>query len=211
MNDGTLQVAQTEPLVRPQPAPTARASAADGPSGQPQRVMAIPSIEPESASTEPTDRSIPPAMTTTVMPTATTTRSGTWLMTIWRVCQVQKLRLARPKTPTSARSTSSRPRLSPNPARRGRIRVGRGRVGGVVSAMDVVRPRCGCFSRFIGPPFCALGHGPEAGWHLTVPAGRLSGSTKVEQKGGPPVPIQNLHIENYRGFGRFEMSDLGRI
>ena len=56
-----------------------------GTRGQPRSVMAIPSTAPESASTEPTERSIPPPIKTSVIPTATTSRSGTWLTTLWSV------------------------------------------------------------------------------------------------------------------------------
>ena len=120
MNEGIDQATQTAPLRNPQAAPTARQSATDGQSGQPQPAMAIPSTAPESASTEPTERSIPPAMTTSVMPAATTIRSGTWLTTLWSVRQVQKFRLNSPNRTIKADRTSSRPRTSARPARRRR-------------------------------------------------------------------------------------------
>ncbi|MCY1418153.1 hypothetical protein D9M71_337040 [compost metagenome] len=52
---------------------------------QPQPSIATLTADAARASTEPTDRSIPPIIRTKVMPTASTIRSGIWLARVLKV------------------------------------------------------------------------------------------------------------------------------
>ena len=76
MNDGMLQCTLTNPLTSPATKPVATQISAAGASDHPQSVMAIPRTAAPSAITEPTERSMPAMISTNVMPTAITIRSG---------------------------------------------------------------------------------------------------------------------------------------
>ncbi|MNY61171.1 hypothetical protein D3C86_1978230 [compost metagenome] len=65
-----------EPVTVPANAAAAMPSNAAGRTLQPQPRMATLTVEAASASTDPTDRSIPPMISTKVMPTARTIKSG---------------------------------------------------------------------------------------------------------------------------------------
>ena len=90
MNEGIDQRTETMPLARPQIPPMPRQATSASQKGQAQSAMAIPRTHPERASTEPTDRSIPPITRTSVIPTETTVKSAIWLTMIRSVCPVQK-------------------------------------------------------------------------------------------------------------------------
>ena len=90
MNEGSDQRVTNSPLTAPQAAPVTRASATAAASGSFQSASATPSTAPESASSDPTDRSMPPAMITNVMPVATSSTSGTWLAIVRMVVGERK-------------------------------------------------------------------------------------------------------------------------
>ncbi|MCY1183031.1 hypothetical protein D9M73_236190 [compost metagenome] len=69
----------------PANAATAMPSRAAGSTPQPHPRIATLTVEAASASTEPTDRSMPPMINTKVMPTASTIRSGIWLARVLNV------------------------------------------------------------------------------------------------------------------------------
>lgn len=52
---------------------------------QPQPSTATLTVDAASASTDPTDRSMPPMIRMNVMPTASTMRSGIWLAKVLKV------------------------------------------------------------------------------------------------------------------------------
>lgn len=85
MNDGIRQATVIDPVTVPASAATAMPSNADGSTLQPQPRIATLTVEAASASTEPTDRSMPPMISTKVMPTASTIRSGIWLARVLKV------------------------------------------------------------------------------------------------------------------------------
>ena len=59
-------------------------------SGRRHSTSAIASTAEPSASTEPTDRSMPPAIRTSVSPTAITVSAGIWLASVVNVSRVRK-------------------------------------------------------------------------------------------------------------------------
>ena len=59
-------------------------------SGRRHSTSAIASTAEPSASTEPTDRSMPPAISTSVSPTAITVSAGIWLASVVKVSRVRK-------------------------------------------------------------------------------------------------------------------------
>ena len=70
INGGNPPQLMRAPLTMPQPAPTASARRSATGSGWPA-CSAVPSTTPESATIDPTERSIPPERMTNVIPTAT--------------------------------------------------------------------------------------------------------------------------------------------
>ncbi|MNR19017.1 hypothetical protein D3C85_1357810 [compost metagenome] len=85
MNDGMRQATVIDPVMVPASAAAAMPSNAAGRTLQPQPRIATLTVEAASASTEPTDRSMPPMISTKVMPTASTIRSGIWLAKVLKV------------------------------------------------------------------------------------------------------------------------------
>ena len=65
--------------------------AADVPSWS-QAVNSLALTIDDSATTEPTDRSMPPAMITTAAPTDSTPNSATWCNSVWRLYAEKKAR-----------------------------------------------------------------------------------------------------------------------
>ena len=85
MNEGMRQATVMLPVTVPANAATAMPSSAAGSTLQPQPRIATLTVEAARASTEPTDRSMPPMIRTKVMPTASTIRSGIWLARVLKV------------------------------------------------------------------------------------------------------------------------------
>ncbi|MNG03155.1 hypothetical protein D3C84_862220 [compost metagenome] len=85
MNDGIRHATVIEPVMVPARAAAAMPSNAAGTTFQPQPRIATLTVEAASANTEPTDRSMPPMISTKVMPTARTIRSGIWLARVLKV------------------------------------------------------------------------------------------------------------------------------
>jgi hypothetical protein len=85
MNDGIRHATVIEPVIVPANAATAMPSKAAGKTLQPQPRIATLTAEAASASTDPTDKSIPPMINTKVMPTASTITSGIWLARVLKV------------------------------------------------------------------------------------------------------------------------------
>jgi hypothetical protein len=90
MNDGTAQRTVTKPLIRPAARPIDRHTTTASSTGRCQSTSAIASTAEPSASTEPTDRSMPPAISTSVNPTAITVSAGIWLASVVNVSRVRK-------------------------------------------------------------------------------------------------------------------------
>ena len=67
------------PQAAPQAAPVARQAGIAAQRGHPNFVNKTPMTAADNASTDPTERSIPPTINTSVMPTAMKVRSGIWL------------------------------------------------------------------------------------------------------------------------------------
>ena len=72
--------------------------------------MATLTTEPARASTEPTDRSMPPMISTKVMPTASTIRSGIWLARVLKVAYERKWLLSKENSTTMLSKAPERPR-----------------------------------------------------------------------------------------------------
>ncbi|MNZ78369.1 hypothetical protein D3C78_969380 [compost metagenome] len=85
MNDGIRQATVIEPVILPANAATPMPNKAAGSTLQPQPSIATLTADAARASTEPTDRSMPPIISTKVMPTASTIRSGIWLARVLKV------------------------------------------------------------------------------------------------------------------------------
>ena len=85
MNDGIRHATVMEPVMVPANAAAAMPSSAAGRTLQPQPSVATLTVDAASASTEPTDRSMPPIISTNVMPTARTIKSGIWLASVLKV------------------------------------------------------------------------------------------------------------------------------
>src|SRR5712691_2700248 len=80
MNGGILRSAIAAPLTSPQAAPAAIAVITPRTTGAPLTIARAP-ITPDSAITEPTDRSIPPDTITIVIPIAMTVITAVWRAT----------------------------------------------------------------------------------------------------------------------------------
>ena len=91
------------------PAPIARKHAVT--MEKSQFIIAMPTIVAQNPRTEPTDRSIPPTTSTSVMPTVTTVNAGNWLRIVLRVTSEKKLSAARPKK-TISRSREAKIKFS---------------------------------------------------------------------------------------------------
>lgn len=104
------QATVTPPVMLPARAATAMPSSAEGSTPQPQPSIATLTVEAASASTEPTDRSMPPMISTKVMPTASTIRSGIWLASVLKVPYDQKWLLRNENSTIIASKAPARPR-----------------------------------------------------------------------------------------------------
>ena len=109
MNEGIPHPTVTRPLAAPATQPDTEASGTAATSGQPHAVSALPSTALLSASTEPTERSIPPMTSTNVIPIAITASAGIWFASVTRVTRVRKWSLSAPNSASSSASTTSRP------------------------------------------------------------------------------------------------------
>ena len=76
MNEGIAQRTDTSPFTSPAPVPTPRQASTARGSGQCQRVSPTPSTAAPKAITEPIERSMPAATSTSVIPTALTVSAG---------------------------------------------------------------------------------------------------------------------------------------
>ncbi|MNI90713.1 hypothetical protein D3C73_1482720 [compost metagenome] len=77
---------------------------------QPQPRIATLTVDAASASTEPTERSMPPMINTNVMPTASTIRSGIWLARVLKVSYDRKWLLRTENSAIMASKAPARPR-----------------------------------------------------------------------------------------------------
>jgi hypothetical protein len=112
MNEGIPHPTVTRPFAAPATSPAPSASGTAAINGQPHPVSALPSSALLSASTDPTDRSIPPTTSTNVIPIAITTSAGIWFASVTSVTRVRKCSLSAPKSTSSSASTASSPRRS---------------------------------------------------------------------------------------------------
>ncbi len=85
MNDGIRHATVTPPVTQPVSVAPAMPSSAEGSAGQCHCKAATLVSAAPSASTEPTDRSMPAMINTNVMPIDITTRSGIWLAIVLKV------------------------------------------------------------------------------------------------------------------------------
>ena len=85
MNDGIRQPTVTAPVMVPVSAAAATPSSADGNGPQPHFSAATLTTDAPSASTDPTDRSIPAMISKKVITTDINTRSGIWLAIVLNV------------------------------------------------------------------------------------------------------------------------------
>ena len=109
MNEGMRQPTEMRPVVAPHRAATNMPSRAALHTGQPQCTTASDSTEAASAITEPTDRSMPPMISTNVMPTAITTRVGMLFDRVLNVARVKKFSLANENSTHMASKAPIRP------------------------------------------------------------------------------------------------------
>ncbi len=110
MNEGIRQPTEIKPVTMPHRLATNTPSTAAANKGQPQRTIAIDSTEAASAITEPTERSMPPMISTNVMPTAITTSVGMSLDKVVNVAAVRKFSLNKENSTHMANSAPIRPR-----------------------------------------------------------------------------------------------------
>ena len=80
--------------------------------GRCQVTSACASTVEHSARTDPTERSMPPAISTSVMPTAITVSDGIWLASVVNVMRLKKWSLRALNKTRSATRTAARPRCS---------------------------------------------------------------------------------------------------
>src|SRR5215471_12925947 len=80
MKGGIRNVAIAAPLARPQRVPVAMAAAMPSATGAPLTIAIAPAT-PDSAMTDPTERSIPPDTITIVMPIAMMVMTAVWRAT----------------------------------------------------------------------------------------------------------------------------------
>jgi hypothetical protein len=85
MNDGIRQPTVTAPVSEPVTVATAMPLSAAGNGAHCHFSAATLTIDAASARTEPTDRSMPAMISTNVMPTDITTRSGIWFAIVLNV------------------------------------------------------------------------------------------------------------------------------
>jgi hypothetical protein len=110
MKLGRRQATETAPVTVPQTRPVASpSSAATGTESFHSR-MAAAVTAALSASTEPTDRSMPAMISTKVMPTAITASAGISLAMETKVSRVRKYSLIVPNSAIMPTSTTVRPR-----------------------------------------------------------------------------------------------------
>ena len=76
-------------------------------SGSPQPATATPMMPALNAMTEPTDRSMPPTISTRVMPIVITVSAGSWFNSVVRVVSDRKLSAANPKNAISRTSDAT--------------------------------------------------------------------------------------------------------
>ncbi len=110
MKLGRRHATDTAPVTVPHTSPVARPSAAATGTGSCHCRMAAAVTAALSASTEPTERSMPAMISTKVMPTAITASAGISLAIEMKVSRVKKYSLSEPKSTTMPTSTTVRPR-----------------------------------------------------------------------------------------------------
>src|SRR6201996_7717425 len=94
MNDGMRHATVTSPVTAPVSAAAATPSSAEGNAGQCHFSAATLTTDAPSASTEPTDKSMLAMISTKVIPTDITTRSGIWFAIVTKVSYVRKCELS---------------------------------------------------------------------------------------------------------------------
>jgi hypothetical protein len=109
MNEGILPHTLMTPLINPQTAPDNKQNGTAIQSGHSYRTINTPKTAEPSASTLPTDKSMPPMINTKVMPTAITVKSGMRLAIVLIVRAVKKLLLNMLKIATKIASTPAIP------------------------------------------------------------------------------------------------------
>ncbi len=109
MKLGSRQATDTAPVIAPQIRPVARPSSAASGTGRCHCRMAAAATAALSASTEPTERSMPAMISTKVMPTAITASAGISLAMVTKVSTVRKYSLRLPNSAIMPSSTTARP------------------------------------------------------------------------------------------------------
>ncbi|MNT00393.1 hypothetical protein D3C72_1348240 [compost metagenome] len=109
MKLGNRQATDTAPVTAPHSRPVISPSrpAAQGPS--PHTRMACAATAADSASTDPTDRSMPARISTKVMPTAITASAGISLAMVTKVSLLQKYSERKLNSAIMPARTTSRP------------------------------------------------------------------------------------------------------
>src|ERR1035437_1612132 len=115
INDGTPSRTLTSPFSVPAANPMPMQSATPAHKDHSQFTIATPSAAPHSPSTEPTDRSMPPMMSTSVMPAATTASVGMRLAIVPSVRAVRKFWLSAPNSSSNPIQMASMAAYSPSP------------------------------------------------------------------------------------------------
>src|SRR5258708_1902247 len=90
MKEGIFHVTETTPVIAPHNPATTNPPTAAGNGPHPRLTTAPLTAEPATASTEPTDKSLPPIINTNVIPTDITSRSGISLVIVLNVFAVRK-------------------------------------------------------------------------------------------------------------------------
>src|SRR6185369_2670736 len=108
MKDGIDKRTLSSPLSKPADKPTRPQSRALVQSDQCQSTIATPRTAPLRPRTDPTERSIPPMIRTSVMPAETTVRVGMLLASVLKVLTVRKFLLNPPNRIRRANQTRTR-------------------------------------------------------------------------------------------------------
>ena len=90
INDGKRHATEISPVTAPQVSPTSKPNADAGKGPQCHTRMALAVAAADSASTEPTDKSMPAMINTNVMPMDITNRAGISLAIATKVALLQK-------------------------------------------------------------------------------------------------------------------------
>ena len=113
INAGRFTRVTSRPLTRPHTPPVSTQPASAAPSGTPLLSMA-PSRMPANATTEPTDRSMPPVMTTIIMPIARIPLTAACFQTFSRLRGTRKVGDTILSTMMTARKMTIRPKSRAN-------------------------------------------------------------------------------------------------